>query len=89
MIALARDIPLFRQTIEAFVTGKPDALLLVELAEEDTSRHPAKLRELEELMAIWGSRGKAQARIGAVSRPCQTQRCKRGSRICAALASTS
>ena len=44
MIALARDIPMFRQTIEEFVTGKPDALLLVEFAEEDPSQHPQKLR---------------------------------------------
>ena len=35
MIELARDIPLFRPTIEAFVQGEPAALLLVEFAGED------------------------------------------------------
>ena len=54
MIALARDIPLFRSTIEEFVSGKPDALLLVEFAEEDTSTHPRKLKELEEVMSDLG-----------------------------------
>lgn len=54
MIALARDIPMFRDTIEEFVTGKPDALLLVEFAEEDTSMHPQKLKELEEVIGDLG-----------------------------------
>ena len=54
MIALARDIPMFRQTIEEFVTGKPDALLLVEFAEEDASQHAAKLNQLEEMIGDLG-----------------------------------
>ncbi|KIN64064.1 D-lactate dehydrogenase (Cytochrome) [Sulfitobacter noctilucicola] len=54
MIALARDIPMFRQTIEEFVTGDPAALLLVEFAEEDPSRHAAKLKELGEVMGDLG-----------------------------------
>jgi FAD/FMN-containing dehydrogenase/Fe-S oxidoreductase len=62
MIGLARDIPMFRQTIEEFVTGKPDALLLVEFAEEDASLHPQKLRQLDEMMGdlgfSWSGSGK-------------------------------
>ncbi|KIN60536.1 D-lactate dehydrogenase, cytochrome c-dependent [Sulfitobacter noctilucae] len=54
MIALARDIPMFRQTIEEFVTGDPAALLLVEFAEEDPGRHAAKLKELDEMMGDLG-----------------------------------
>jgi Fe-S oxidoreductase/FAD/FMN-containing dehydrogenase len=54
MIALARDIPLFRATIEEVVTGDPEALLLVEFAEEDPSRHPARLNALEEMMGDLG-----------------------------------
>ncbi|WP_162497438.1 FAD-binding and (Fe-S)-binding domain-containing protein [Roseovarius dicentrarchi] len=54
MIALARDIPMFRATIEEVVTGTPAALLLVEFAEEDASRHPAKLRALDEMMGDLG-----------------------------------
>jgi FAD/FMN-containing dehydrogenase/Fe-S oxidoreductase len=62
MIALARDIPMFRQTIEEFVTGKPDALLLVEFAEDDPSLHVQKLKQLEEMIGdlgfSWSGTGK-------------------------------
>ena len=34
MIELARDIAMFRPTLEHFVRGEPDAVLLVEFAEE-------------------------------------------------------
>lgn len=54
MIALARDIPMFRQTIEEFVTGTPEALLLVEFSEEDPSLHLGKLKQLEEMMGDLG-----------------------------------
>ena len=71
MIALARDIPLFRDTIEEFVTGKPDALLLVEFAEEDTSKHTQKMKDLEDVMAnlgfAWNKRGKNWGGVTAVS----------------------
>lgn len=71
MIALARDIPLFRQTIEDVVTGDPDALLLVEFAEEDTSRHAAKLNQLEEMMGdlgySWSGTGKGWGGVTAVT----------------------
>ena len=73
MIGLARDIPMFRQTIEEFVTGKPDALLLVEFAEEDPSLHPQKLRELDEMMGdlgfSWSGTGKNWGGMTAVSDP--------------------
>lgn len=73
MIALARDIPMFRDTIEEFVTGKPDALLLVEFAEEDTSKHPKKLKELEEVMGdlgfSWDKSGKNRGGVTAVADP--------------------
>jgi FAD/FMN-containing dehydrogenase/Fe-S oxidoreductase len=54
MIALGRDIALFRPTIEAVVRGDPDALLLVEFAEEDEAGDRAKLAELEALMGDLG-----------------------------------
>jgi FAD/FMN-containing dehydrogenase len=41
MIGLARDIPLYRATMERFVRGEPDALLTVEFAEEDMAENPA------------------------------------------------
>ncbi|MES0824845.1 FAD-binding and (Fe-S)-binding domain-containing protein [Ruegeria sp. SCP11] len=54
MIALGRDIPLFRSTIEAFVEGNPEALLLVEFAEGSADANAAKLVELSQLMGDLG-----------------------------------
>ena len=54
MIGLGRDIPMFRQTIEDFVTGQPEALLLVEFAEEDPRQNTVKLRQLDEMMGDLG-----------------------------------
>ena len=44
MIALARDIAMFRPTLEAFVRGEPAALLLVEFAEASRTRTRAASR---------------------------------------------
>jgi FAD/FMN-containing dehydrogenase/Fe-S oxidoreductase len=54
LIELARDIALFRPVMEAHVRGKPDALLLVEFAEDDQAENLARLAELEELMGDLG-----------------------------------
>ncbi|WP_227268237.1 FAD-binding and (Fe-S)-binding domain-containing protein [Roseobacter weihaiensis] len=54
MVALGRDIPLFRKTIEAFVKGDPAALLLVEFAEGSADANVAKLAELSQLMGDLG-----------------------------------
>ena len=54
MIALGRDIPLFRKTIDAFVEGDPAALLLVEFAEGSAEANAAKLAELVQLMGDLG-----------------------------------
>ncbi|WP_263844602.1 FAD-binding and (Fe-S)-binding domain-containing protein [Roseobacter sinensis] len=54
MIALGRDIPLFRKTIDAFVEGDPAALLLVEFANGSAEANAAKLAELTELMGDLG-----------------------------------
>ena len=73
MIALARDIPMFRDTIEAVVSGKPDALLLVEFAEDDTSTHPQKLKDLEDMVGdlgfAWDKTGKNWGGVTAVPNP--------------------
>lgn len=62
MISLARDIPLFRETIEDFVTGDPEALLLVEFAEDNPSQNAPKLKQLSEMMGdlgfSWSASGK-------------------------------
>jgi FAD/FMN-containing dehydrogenase/Fe-S oxidoreductase len=69
MIALARDIPLFRKTIEDFVVGQPAALLLVEFDEGSDAANMAKLRELEAAMGDIGFsfKGEGKAWGGAVS----------------------
>ena len=57
MIELSRDIALYRRTVDRFVRGKPDALLLVEFAGEDSSVQQGSLRRLVELMADLGHAG--------------------------------
>ncbi|MFK7764590.1 MAG: FAD-binding and (Fe-S)-binding domain-containing protein [Roseobacter sp.] len=54
MIGLGRDIPLFQKTISDFVTGVPEALLLVEFSEEDPAQNAHKLKQLADMMGDLG-----------------------------------
>lgn len=54
MIDLARDIPIYKPTVDQFVRGTPDALLLVEFGEES---HDANLQKLNDLEAMMGDLG--------------------------------
>jgi len=63
MIDLARGIPLFRATVDRFVQGAPEALLLVEFAGEDLD---AQLRGLARLDDLLGSLGFPNAVVEAV-----------------------
>jgi len=54
MMDLSREIPMFRATVDRFVQGEPEALLLVEFAGEDRNEQLAKLGQLVELMAELG-----------------------------------
>ena len=54
LIELARDIAMFRPVMDAHVRGKPDALLLVEFAEDDQGENLRRLDRLEELMGDLG-----------------------------------
>ena len=54
MIELARNIPMFRPTVETFVRGVPDAVLLVEFAEDDWDENLRRLKALHELMGDLG-----------------------------------
>ena len=54
MVDLAREIPAFRPTVEGFVVGQPEALLLVEFAGEDAAEQRRRLADLEELVATLG-----------------------------------
>src|SRR4051812_3385368 len=53
MIGLARDIDMFRPTLEAFVRGAPAALLLVEFAEKP-DENARRLQRLHELIGDLG-----------------------------------
>jgi FAD/FMN-containing dehydrogenase/Fe-S oxidoreductase len=54
MIELARDIPMFRATVDRFVQGEPDAILLTEFAGPDADDNLRRLRQLVELMGDLG-----------------------------------
>ena len=54
MIGLARDIPIFRDTIRQFVKGDPEALLLVEFSNGSAEANRQKLDELDNLMGEMG-----------------------------------
>src|SRR5688572_2714045 len=55
MIGLAREIPAFVKTVNAFLKGDPDAILLVEFSGEQDQA--AKLKQLVQLMADLGLPG--------------------------------
>jgi FAD/FMN-containing dehydrogenase/Fe-S oxidoreductase len=57
MIGLARGNAAFRSTVERFIRGDPDAILLVEFAGEDRGEQLSKLKQLSELMADLGHPG--------------------------------
>jgi FAD/FMN-containing dehydrogenase/Fe-S oxidoreductase len=57
MIELSREIPVFRPTMDKFVQGEPDALLLVEFTGEERPELVRKLDELDEMMAGLGFPG--------------------------------
>ena len=54
MIELARAIPMFAATVNRFVQGEPDALLLVEFAGESKKEQLGRLAGLVELMEDMG-----------------------------------
>ncbi len=54
MIGLAREIGAFRRTVDAFIRGEPDAILLVEFAGDDAAEQQRKLGELVQMMADLG-----------------------------------
>src|SRR3954447_448950 len=54
MLALGREIAMFQPIIGLAVRGDPDAVLIVEFAEEDQSENFRRLKQLGELMADLG-----------------------------------
>ncbi len=73
MIELARGIDMFRPTVDAFVRGAPDAVLLVEFAEDDWDENLSRLRRLEDLMGdlgfAWGNSGAKWGGVAQVLDP--------------------
>jgi len=67
MITLGRDIPIFRETMDEFVRGDPEALLLVEFAEADPAENRRRLAALGDMMAElgfrWGDPGKTDGGV--------------------------
>ncbi len=61
MIELARNIDMFRPTIDAFVRGAPDAILLVEFAEDEWGEN---LERIKRLAALIGDLGYAWDKAG-------------------------
>jgi FAD/FMN-containing dehydrogenase/Fe-S oxidoreductase len=57
MIGLARGNAAFRGTVDRFLRGDPDAVLLVEFSGEDHGEQVAKLKQLAELMGDLGLPG--------------------------------
>ncbi|HEX5507418.1 MAG TPA: FAD-linked oxidase C-terminal domain-containing protein [Pseudolabrys sp.] len=62
MIELAREIAMFRPTLEQFVREAPEAILLVEFGEED---HEENLRRLKQLKDLIGDLGFSWDKTGA------------------------
>ena len=57
MLELACGNPAFKGTVERFLKGKPEAILLVEFAGDDRGEQLAKLKQLGELMGDLGLPG--------------------------------
>ena len=67
MLGLARDIAMFKPTIDAVVRGDPEAILFVEFAEEEQGENVRRLGRLNELMGDLGlSWDKTGAKWGGV-----------------------
>ncbi len=66
MIELAREIAMFRPTLEKFVRDTPAAILLVEFGEDDHEENLRRLRQLKELIGDlgfgWDKSGRAMGR---------------------------
>ena len=73
MIALSRQIPIFRPVIDAFVNGDPAALLLVEFEEGSDAANAERLTQLEQCMGDlgfhWSGRNKSWGGVRKIIDP--------------------
>jgi FAD/FMN-containing dehydrogenase len=67
MIALAREIDIFRPVVEQFIRGEPAAVLLVDFAEDDMAENKRRLKQLGAMMGdlgfSWKASGKNQGGV--------------------------
>ena len=90
MLALGREIAMFQPIIGAAVRGDPDAVLIVEFAEEDQAENLRRLKQLGELMADLGfGWDNPQRKWGGVVEITEAGAADRHRRISAPPASTS
>jgi FAD/FMN-containing dehydrogenase/Fe-S oxidoreductase len=54
MLGLARDIAMFKPTVDAFLRGDPEAILFVEFAEDDWDENVRRLKRLGALLGDLG-----------------------------------
>lgn len=57
MLNLSRGIAIYKKTVDAFLQGEPDCVLLVEFSGDDWAEQVAKLKQLSVLMADLGFPG--------------------------------
>jgi len=73
MIALGRDIAMFKPVIAAAIKGDPDAVLVVEFAEDDQDENLRRLKQLGEVMAdlgfAWGNPPRKWGGVVEVTEP--------------------
>ena len=69
----ARDPGVPRRSLDQFVRGDPDALLLVEFAGDDRAENSRRLAALDELMADLGFAGQPVVRGRSERRPLQAR----------------
>src|SRR5258705_151654 len=81
MLDLARQLPVFRATLDRYVKGAPDALLLVEVAGDELAPLMESLGRLEETLADHGHPGSVVRTIDAQSQADMTAVRKAGLNI--------
>ena len=73
MLSLGREIAMFQPIIRTAVRGDPDAVLIVEFAEEDQVENIGRLKQLGELMADlgfgWGNPQRKWGGVVEISEP--------------------
>lgn len=75
MIDLARDVAMYRPTIEQVVRGNPEALLLVEFAGDDQDENLRRLKQLgeriDDLGFAWSKEGKHWGGVVEITNPAE------------------